>query len=50
MKISSCELVTSQKYENGYRSKICDFTVNHKNYCLSVLKMHPLYEPTQKIT
>ena len=26
-KISSHETVSSQKYENGYRTKICDFTV-----------------------
>ena len=26
MKISSHEPVSSQKYENGYRTKICDFT------------------------
>ena len=26
-KISLCEPVSSQKYENGYRTKICNFTV-----------------------
>ena len=26
-KISSYEQVSSQKYENGYRTKICNFTV-----------------------
>ena len=26
-KISLCEPVSSQKYENGYRTKICDFTL-----------------------
>ena len=26
-KISSCEPVWSQKYENGYRPKMCDVTV-----------------------
>ena len=36
MKISSNEPVSSQKYENGYRTKICDFTVRrtdiHKGF------------------
>ena len=27
MKISSYQPVSSQKYENGYRTKICNFTV-----------------------
>ena len=31
-KISSYELVSSQKYENGYRTKICNFTVPAKKY------------------
>ena len=26
-KFSSCEQVSSRKYENGYRTKICDSTV-----------------------
>ena len=25
-KISSCETVSSQKYENGNRTKVCNFT------------------------
>ena len=29
MKISSCEPVSSQKYEKGYRMKSCDFTVRY---------------------
>ena len=32
-KISSYEPVSSQKYANGYRMKIGDFTVS-KTYCL----------------
>ena len=30
-KISSYEPVSSQKYENGYRTKICNFTVFGEN-------------------
>ena len=35
-KISSDELVSSQKYENGYRTKICDLTVLEAGFCVSV--------------
>ena len=30
-KMSSYEPVSSQKYENGYWTKICDFTVTDEN-------------------
>ena len=33
-KISSYEPVSSQKYENGYRTKICNFTF-HKRLIIS---------------